>query len=614
MGSVNSFRLYAKAIGNMNNKTRTVVAWLRSLLKMLPVVLGLAGLALVIAWISGIFIEKIQPGETRPAVRMLADEPTDEVHEVVKDYIEEAVGTLKAASRSEISTKIMATIEQIHVSAGDFVNEGDLLVTLNTQELNARLNQAKEALSAAEAATSEAESDFQRTSRLLDAKAVSQREFDESQRRLKVAEANERQAQQAANEAEVLLSYSTIYATKSGRIVDRTAEPGDTAQPGKPILALYDSQSLRLETPVLEQLAVKLKVGQKLNVKIDSIGQQFTATIDEIVPQADAVSRSFLVKASLPPNDNLYQGMFGRLEIPAGSRRHLCLSTDAIIRIGQLEFVDVVQDDGSIQRRLIKTGRLGMPGSNRGAQWCRGRRPGGVISSCWLGHGFDSGQFRSGSWNDGCWSGTVSETNPASPLRSADEPQDTESLPFLTRVVSAFLRGDVAILFTVISLAIGGTALMLTPREEEPQIIVPMADLMIEAPGLSAGEIERQVTQPLEKLLYQIDGVEYVYSMSQSGRSVVTVRFYVGEDREDSLVKLYNKVNSNLDLIPPFVTHWIVKPIEIDDVPIVIATLWTDRVQRYGDHELHRIAQELQNEIAVDPGYQSCVGGWGAAP
>ncbi len=176
-----------------------------------------------------------------------------------------------------------------------------------------------------------------------------------------------------------------------------------------------------------------------------------------------------------------------------------------------------------------------------------------------------------------------------------------ENLPFLTRLVALFLRGDVAILFTVVSLVIGGVALYLTPREEEPQIIVPMADVMIEAPGLSAAEVDRQVTQPLEKLLYQIDGVEYVYSMSKSGRAVVTVRFYVGEDREDSLVKLYNKVNSNTDQVPQSVSRWVVKPVEIDDVPIVIVTLWSDDVERYGDHELYRIAQELQNELQAIP-------------
>ncbi|MEZ6093349.1 MAG: efflux RND transporter permease subunit [Pirellulaceae bacterium] len=183
-------------------------------------------------------------------------------------------------------------------------------------------------------------------------------------------------------------------------------------------------------------------------------------------------------------------------------------------------------------------------------------------------------------------------------LKAAD---DETNLPFLTRVVAMFLRGDIALLFTLLSLVIGGIALYLTPREEEPQIIVPMADLMVSAPGLSAQEVERQVTQPLEKLLYQIDGVEYVYSMSQQGRSVATVRFYVGEDREDSLVKLYNKVDSNVDQIPRSVANWVVKPIEIDDVPIVIVSLWSSVVEQYSDHELHRIAQEIQNELQAIP-------------
>lgn len=171
----------------------------------------------------------------------------------------------------------------------------------------------------------------------------------------------------------------------------------------------------------------------------------------------------------------------------------------------------------------------------------------------------------------------------------------------LTRLVALFLRGDVAILFTIVSLAIGGAALYLTPREEEPQIIVPMADVMINAPGLSAEEVDRQVTQPLEKLLYQIDGVEYVYSASQSGSAVVTVRFQVGENREDSLIKLYNKVESNRDQVPPGVANWVVKPIEIDDVPIVVVTLWSRAIERYSDHELHRIAQEVQNELQAIP-------------
>ena len=180
----------------------------------------------------------------------------------------------------------------------------------------------------------------------------------------------------------------------------------------------------------------------------------------------------------------------------------------------------------------------------------------------------------------------------------AEQPEKT---PFLTRVVEVFLRGDVAVLLTLLSLAVGIAALYLTPREEEPQIIVPMADVFVTAPGLSAEEVEQTVTRRLEKLLYQIDGVEYVYSMSRPGQSIVTVRFYVGEDRENSLVKLYNKIHSNVDNVPSGVTGWVVKPIEVDDVPIVNVTLWSDRTALYDDHQLRRLAEEVENELQAIP-------------
>ncbi len=130
---------------------------------------------------------------------------------------------------------------------------------------------------------------------------------------------------------------------------------------------IYDAESLRLETPVLEKLAVRLKVGDKLMVHVDALDREVEAVVDQIVPQADAASRSFLVKATLPRTDNLYEGMFGRLLIPAGQRRHLCLATDAIQDIGQLQFVNIVRDDNTLERRMIRTGRLGIrEGANFG--------------------------------------------------------------------------------------------------------------------------------------------------------------------------------------------------------------------------------------------------------
>lgn len=339
--------------------------WLSWTTKAISSVVSLAVLVGAIAWLSGAFDKKIAPAPAMsadgPPVAIAPDD-IGVVHEVTKDYIEEAIGTLKAASRSVISAKVLATIDAINVAAGDQVKAGDVLVQLDDQELTAQLHQAEHQLDAATANRLEAEQEYARAAQLVGSKVITQAEFDSVTRKVDVTKANESRAKQAVEGARILLSYTTIRAPKAGRIVDRLAEPGDTARPGEPLLVLYDATSLRLEAPVPEQLAVKLHVGQKLTVHVDSRDQDFAATIDEIVPQADAPSRSLLVKASLPRTSGLYEGMFGRLEIPAGARRHLCLAEAAIERIGQLEFVDVVRPDGAVERRYIKTGQVGMPG------------------------------------------------------------------------------------------------------------------------------------------------------------------------------------------------------------------------------------------------------------
>jgi multidrug efflux pump subunit AcrB len=169
---------------------------------------------------------------------------------------------------------------------------------------------------------------------------------------------------------------------------------------------------------------------------------------------------------------------------------------------------------------------------------------------------------------------------------------------WLSRIVETFLRGNLSVLLILISLVAGAVALLATPREEEPQIVVPMADVIVQMPGASAAEVEQQVSTRLERLLYQIDGVEYVYSMSRPGVAIVTVRFFVGENRENSLVKLYNKIAMNTDIVPPGVTGWVVKPIEIDDVPIVFATLWS---KQYDAYALRRVAEQVEVALQSVP-------------
>ena len=179
-----------------------------------------------------------------------------------------------------------------------------------------------------------------------------------------------------------------------------------------------------------------------------------------------------------------------------------------------------------------------------------------------------------------------------------------------TRIVEIFITSKLSILLLIASLIAGAIALVATPREEEPQIVVPFADVFVQFPGASAEETENLVATPLEARLWEIDGVETVYSMSRPGEAVVTVRFFVGEDRERSLVKVWNKVLSSQDAVPQGVTGWIVKPIEIDDVPIVTFTL-SSPDPAIGSSELRRIADEVQDKLGrvTDSGKRAVVGG-----
>ena len=177
------------------------------------------------------------------------------------------------------------------------------------------------------------------------------------------------------------------------------------------------------------------------------------------------------------------------------------------------------------------------------------------------------------------------------------DPSRQEPLPggLIVSIVRQFLSSRLSILFILFSLSMGAAAILATPREEEPQIVVPLADVYVQAPGASAEEVEKLVATPLERLLWQIDGVEYVYSISRRDMAIVTVRFYVGEDRERSLVKLHNKIGMNVDQVPPIVRGWVIKPIEIDDVSIVNLTLYSDR---YDDHQLRRIGEEVLSRLS----------------
>ena len=332
----------------------------------LVILLGLIVLALTMAWFAGLFTPKISPERQATAAVPTVDLSRFvlfpvEVRE--KPFIQEAIGTLRAARRTNVAARIMARIERILVRAGDSVEAGQVLVELDRAAFEAQLRQAEAALEAAQAALAQAQDQFERARKVREVNpgAISQQEFTALEMQVRAAEANRAKAEQALAEAKVMLEYTIIRAPQPGIIVDRFAEEGDIAQPGVPLLSLYDVTSLRLEVAVMENLAIHIREGAKLKVKIDALGEEFEGVVDEKVPQAEATTRSFLIKVKLPQHPGLYEGMFGRLIIPAGTRRHLCLHSGAIERVGQLEFVKVLLDpsSGTVERRLIKTGQRG---------------------------------------------------------------------------------------------------------------------------------------------------------------------------------------------------------------------------------------------------------------
>jgi len=319
------------------------------------IAIALVALALVMGHLAGLFGEKI-PAQKLAASAAPVRGATAVVDAVTEPVIEQATGTVRSRNEAVVSARITATITAIPVTAGDTVGLGDVLVELDSRELRARLEQQRQAVAAARANLSEAQPNYARMQALFSRGTVAKADLDRAEARLRAAEAELARARRAVEEAETALSYAVIRAPLAGRVIDRVADPGDTARPGEPLLRLYDPEHLRLEANVRESLAAGLSRGQRLRARIDALDLTTGVTVEEIVPLADPGSRSFLVKATLPASPNLYPGMFGRLLIESGTTTRLYVPAAAVEHIGQLEFVRVATAEGTV-RRMIRTGR-----------------------------------------------------------------------------------------------------------------------------------------------------------------------------------------------------------------------------------------------------------------
>lgn len=329
---------------------------MKPLHKPIAAVLICAGILLLIYWQTGGFAPKISAASKIKTAEALAGGHLIAVQMMCVPTVEEAVGTIQSRHRVDVSPQIQATIVEIKANSGDKVREGGLLARLDTRDLDAREGQAEQALTATEANLRQATADYNRTLELVKRNVASVQEGENAHLRLDVTSATLGEARRALEQVRVARSYAEIRSPVSGVVIEKQQNVGDLAQPGRPILSIYDPAILRLEAPVRETLARNLRIGDPVRVRVGTDAAGTTGTIDEIVPQADVASRSFLVKVLLPGGANLYAGMYGRLIIETGVEDVPVIPRDAVRRVGQLEFVDAATS-GGIERRFIQTGR-----------------------------------------------------------------------------------------------------------------------------------------------------------------------------------------------------------------------------------------------------------------
>lgn len=295
----------------------------------------------------------------------------------------EAVGTVQARTTATLSSKVMGYIREIKADAGDRVRAGEVLVILDSRDLEAGYGQARAGLAEARSAMAEvenaiaaaqaqqelAEATFRRMEDLHAKKSITEQEYDEASAKLRMAKANRemavsrknqliekiRQAEKAVESAAVMKSYAEIAAPFDGTVTSRTADPGVLAAPGAPLLTIERAGSYRLEARLAESWLPRIRAGQEVEVELDALQRNLSARVSEIVPAVDAASRAFIVRINLPAAADLRSGLFGRAKFGREPRKVVAVPAAAIVMRGQIQSVYAIEQ-GVARNRLVKLG------------------------------------------------------------------------------------------------------------------------------------------------------------------------------------------------------------------------------------------------------------------
>ena len=267
-------------------------------------------------------------------------------------------GTVRAASISHVSARIMAQVLTVNVQEGQLVKAGDLLVVLDDREFRSKVRAAKGGLRQAQAQLELATVTHERYKALLDGKAVSRQEYDAVLAKQKMAKETVAQASSALEEARTYLGFTEIRSPVTGQVVAKNIDAGSMANPGMPLISIEPEGAYRLELPVDVSLSNAIQKGTRLKVEIESVFEG-VVSVTKVVPMVDPVSRTFLVKSDLPAKPGVFKsGQYAMATISLGTKEATVIPVSAIVRRGQLDGVYVVQDPGGILKyRIIKVGR-----------------------------------------------------------------------------------------------------------------------------------------------------------------------------------------------------------------------------------------------------------------
>lgn len=277
----------------------------------------------------------------------------------------QTVGTVRSRDEIELSSRIVARITKITRRSGDSVKAGEVLVQLDDSDLRAGEREAAEKLKVIESLLQLAVKSYKRQKLLLARNVIPKKIFERDEQVLRSTMAREKAARQALRQAQANLSYATIKSPMDGIVADRMDDPGDLASPGNIIMKIFDSSRLMLYVPLRESLVKSVKIGDNIKFNVESLKRSFTGEVSEIVPAVDPGSRTFLVKMCIKGNiKGLMPGMFGTVELKLGSEKAYIVPDTAITRIGQLEYLTVMQNNQTT-KILVRTVAGPKPGKLR---------------------------------------------------------------------------------------------------------------------------------------------------------------------------------------------------------------------------------------------------------